>query len=147
MGGDIDGVANLGFLAGEAIVGILHRAAHIHPAETDFQVDLVHQDANTGSGREGVFVVGFGIDIIGIPAAGSGTKIFAEAQRIHAAPGIERKRGIRGWESYVGRGGEGPVKLNILLCADIQRDKQSPYNKERYARARKKMAQLGGKAR
>lgn len=120
MGGDIDGVANLGFLAGKTIVGILHRAAHIYPAEADFEVDLVHQYADTGSGREGVFVVGFGIDIIGVPAAGSGAKIFAETQGIHAAPGIERKCGIRGGEGNFGCGGEGPGKDNRLLCLDIQ---------------------------
>jgi hypothetical protein len=144
MGSDKNGVAKLGFLAGETIVGILHRSAHIYPVEADFQVNLVHQDADAGSGRKGVFEVGFGVKVVGIPATAHGAKIFAETQGIHAAPGIERKSGKRGGEGNLGGGSEGPLKLSFLLSADIQGDKQGPYNKERYARARKKMENGGG---
>jgi hypothetical protein len=105
MGGDIHGVANLGFLAGETIVGILHRSAHIYPAYAYFQVYLVYNNAHPWGRREGIFVISLRIKTLRIPTTGHGAEIFGKAQGIHVPSGIERKGSVRRWEGNFGRGG------------------------------------------
>ncbi len=120
MGGDVDGVTDLGLLHAEAVVGVLHRGAHIHAAQAYFKVQPVDFQAGTGGGGKGVLEVSLGVLVVGVPSVGHGTEIFSKAQGVNAFAGREGEGGIGRGDGRFGGGGEGPGKDNRLLCLDIQ---------------------------
>lgn len=123
MGGNVDGVSDLGFLHAETVVGVLHRGAHIHAAQAYFEVQPVDFKAGTGGGSKGVLEVSFSVLVVGVPAVGHHAERFAKAQGVNTFAGREGESGMGSGDGRFGGGGKGPGKDNRLLCIDIQCDK------------------------
>ncbi len=133
MGGNVDGVADLGFLHAEAVVGVLHRGAHIHAAQAYFKVQPVDFKAGTGGGSKGVLEVSFRVLVVGVPAVGHHAERIAKAQRINAFAGREGESGMGSGDGRIGGGGKGPLQGNGLLGIGKQGNKQEGKQKGRGA--------------
>lgn len=133
MGGDVDGVTDLGLLHAEAVVGVLHRGAHIHAAQAYFKVQPVDFQAGTGGGGKGVLEVSLGVLVVGVPSVGHGAEFRGEAEGVDAFAGGKTKGCIgRGNGCFVGRG-KGPLQGNGLLGIGKQGNKQEGKQKGRGA--------------
>lgn len=93
-GSDKDSMANLRFLAAEAVEGVLQFGAHIYAAEAHLKIQQVNLEAHSGGGGDGVLVIGLRVEVVGIPAIGHGAERIAKAQRVNAFAGREGEGGV-----------------------------------------------------